>query len=75
MPKQEVTVTTVQPTIADGKVEAQLVDDAGNIVMDKIYVDAQLLASAAENDKITYMTSTNSQDVFTTAKKYVKTLV
>lgn len=74
-PTQNVVVDTVQPTIAQGKVKAQLVDDQDNIVMDEIYVDADAFTAASDMDKIQYMTSTNSHDVFTTAKKYVKMLV
>lgn len=74
-PEQEVVVNTVQPTIAAGKEAAQLVDGQGNIVIDKIYVNPEQFTSAADTDKITYMVNLDSQDVFTTMKKYVKMLV
>ena len=74
-PEQNVTVKSVLPSITADKVEAQLVDDAGNIVIDKILIDPEIYASAADNDKIQYMTSGNSYDVFNTAKKYVKVLI
>lgn len=74
-PAQTVTTKSVLPSITANKVEAQLVDDAGNIVMDKILIDPEIYAAAADTDKIQYMTSGNSYDIFNTAKKYVKVLI
>lgn len=71
-PEVKAEIKTVQPSIVGSRVEAQLVDDLGNVVMDKILVEPEQFTAAGENDKITYMANGNSQDVFTTAKKYVK---